>query len=78
MLSLVYSCKDNYPPPRIELCITGDDHKLLCNDMRQDEKGENYERDYPLNYLCTNTTDYNKLFAYTANLRKELIKCLNK
>jgi hypothetical protein len=74
LILLLASCK-NFPPPRIEMCISGDGHKFICNDKRNDGDGENYEREYPLNYICTNANDYQKLYSYCADLRKQLIKC---
>lgn len=78
ILTLSWACKQGYPPPRLELCTTGDEHKLICNDQRQEETSQNYARPYTLNYVCTNPSDFDRLYSYCADMRKKLIKCKRK
>lgn len=76
LLSLA-SC-ESYPPPKTELCISGDQDLFLCNDPRRDEDEQDYDLMYPedtLNYLCTNPADYAKLKDYCTDLRTKLINC---
>lgn len=77
MLLSASSC-DRYPPPKTELCISGDNDAFQCNDMRRDEGEQDYDLTYPhdtLNYICTNPQDYKSLKQYCTDLRAELIKC---
>lgn len=69
---LVNSCK-SFPPPKTELCVSGDNFKFVCNDTRQDP--EDYERDYPLDYVCTNPRDFSRMYDYCVDIREKLVRC---
>ena len=72
ILLFVSSCQ--HPPPLTELCLTGDDYKLVCNDPRLPEEEQDYEREYTLDYVCTSPSDYNTLYDYVNRLREKLKK----
>lgn len=46
--------------------------------MRKENGSQDYTRSDLTNYICTNTMDYNSLFAYANSLRQKLIQCENK
>jgi len=66
------SCQ-TWPVPKTELCISGDGYTFICNDSRRDPP--DYEREYPVDYICTNPSDYSELYSYCTTIREELIKC---
>jgi len=74
MLVSAGSCK-RHAPPKTELCISGNDHRFQCNDPRLPDDDQDYDRPYPINYICTNSDDYKSLYNYTTTLREKLIKC---
>jgi hypothetical protein len=71
-LFLANTC-DKHKPPKVELCVSGDDYLFLCNDQRIDPP--DYELEYPVNYACTNIDDYRLINNYCTDLRSKLIKC---
>jgi hypothetical protein len=74
VLLIIQSCNNvPYPPPRTEVCISNGDTTAQCDDIR--EVPRNYLRNDIMNYICTNPKDYDRLYLYCANLRKELINC---
>jgi hypothetical protein len=62
-------------PPKAELCITGDNYELACADQRLPEGERSYLRSYTVNYICTNSNDYEAQYNYCSNLREKLIRC---
>ena len=69
---LVNSCR-SFPPPKSELCLSGDNYTFICHDDRQDPK--DYEKEYPLDYVCTNPKDFSRMYDYCVDIREKLIKC---
>lgn len=59
----------------IETCVHNDDNSAQCNDKRLGPEKENYQRLDLVNYICTNSDDYNTTYDYGSNLREDLIKC---
>jgi len=77
ILLLFISCNEKYPPPMVELCTT-DDGTFACNDLRKPKKEQTYTKLLENNYICINPKDYDRMFAYCSDQRKERIKCEKK
>jgi len=77
LLLLIAGCRVKYAPPSVETCIHNEDMSAECNDMRLPEGEQSYTKYDLTNYMCTNTNDYGKLYAYASDLREKLIKCEN-
>ena len=71
-LLLLVACNEKYPPPETEICTTSDG-TFICADQRVD-KGKAYVKLIENNYICTPTDDYDRLYAYCSDMRKERIK----
>ena len=78
ILSLASSCKDGYPPPSLKICATATTQGFLCNDQKLDKDKQSFFEPYTAGYICTDQDNFNNLYAYCADLRKELIKCERK
>lgn len=68
-------CSAPYKPPKAEICITGDNYELACADQRKPEGETSYLRPYTVNYICTNSPDYEAQYNYCMDLREKLIRC---
>lgn len=75
IIFFLQSCKQ-YPPPKSELCAQHSGGTLVCNDPRR--VPQNYER-FPQNGdLVTSPESFERVKAYCAELRTNLIKCERK
>lgn len=72
---LVSCRKPPYKAPESEVCITGDNYEFACADQRRPEAERSYLKSYEVNYICTNTQDYQEQYNYCMGLREKLIKC---
>ena len=72
VLLLLFACNEKYAPPAINIC-TISDGTLICADPRIN-KGKAYSKLLENNYICTSPDDYDRIYAYCADMRKERIK----
>ena len=71
------ACSAKYAPPKVENCIHNQDNSGECTDLRKPEGQQQYTNDNLVNYICTNPSDYEKMYSYAADLRQKLIQCEN-
>ena len=72
VLFISSSC-EHFPPPKTQLCVSGDNYKFICNDSREDPP--DFEREYTLDYICTDGTSFSRMYDYCIDIREKLIKC---
>lgn len=75
-LLLLASCKD-HAPPKGELCKgTGfQGGELACHNSALGDDSESYFRQMVKGDVVTNNAQYERVFTYASEMRKELIKC---
>lgn len=71
----ISACKPPHKPPKAEICITGDNYEFACADQRLPQEERSYLRPYTVNYICTNSRDYEAQYNYCVGLREKLIRC---
>jgi len=70
-LTVLASCKSGF---ELELCITGDDYKLVCSDPRLDKDKQKYTKNYTKNYVCTSPQDFDRILQIMADNKKQAKK----
>ena len=69
------SCKDKYPVPLVQLCLTDSGYVSQCVDKRLPEGEQEYEQPYEVNQVCSSIESYSIMAEYCMNLRSLLIRC---
>ena len=79
LMLLLVSCED-HAPPKGELCKgTGfQGGEMACHNSALGDDSDPYFRQLVKGDTCTSKDQYERVYTYTANLRKELIKCEKK
>ena len=76
ILLFLSSCED-YPAPKGELCVaTGHQaSELACSNTALPTDDQQYFRHLEKSNFCTTAEQYERVRAYCADMRAELIKC---